>query len=142
MRVFLKKTFTGLVPVDDQAAKCIKRFGQGEIVKCEIKKPRNYEFHKKAFALFTLVFDNQERYDTLEDLLVEFKLRTGHYKEHITARGVMVYVPKSISFAQMEECDFQEFYSKAINVALKYFIPGSTREEIDRAVNEVLSFAA
>jgi hypothetical protein len=142
MKIYLRKTLKGLQPADDEAAKCIKRFAQGDTFECEIKKPRNYEFHKKAFALFTLVFDNQERYDTLEDLLVEFKLRTGHYKEHITARGVMVYVPKSISFAQMEECDFQEFYSKAINVALKYFIPGSTREEIDRAVNEVLSFAA
>ncbi len=136
MKIYLKKNLSKLEPADSEASEVLKKWKQGEVLSCDVKKPRNYEFHKKAFALFNLVYENQDRYNTLEDILTEIKLRTGHYQEHITVKGVVVYVPKSISFASMDETEFNVFYNKAVNIVLKYFIPDTTREELE---NEVAS---
>ena len=75
----------------------------------------------------------------MEDLLTEIKLKTGHYTEHITTKGIVVYIPKSISFAKMDELQFQMFYSKVIDVVLRDFLP-MDKNDLDSMVNEVLSF--
>jgi len=140
MKIYLKKILGGLAPADDEATEALKKYKVGAVVSAEIKKPRNYEFHKKAFALFQLIYENQEKYETMKDLLTEIKLRCGWYEEHVSMNGVVIYVPKSISFASMDDLEFSTFYDRAINVALKYFLVGSTKEEIDSWVNTILSF--
>jgi len=140
MKIYLKKILGGLAPADDEATEALKKYAIGTVVSAEIKKPRNYEFHKKAFALFSLIFENQEKYETMKDLLTEIKLRCGWYEEHLTMKGVVIYVPKSINFASMDDLEFSTFYSRAMNVALKYFLVGSTKEEIDSWINTILSF--
>jgi len=134
MKIYLKKNLSKLEPADDESSEVLRKWKQGDILSCEIKKPRNYEFHKKAFALFNLVFENQDKYDTVQDVLTEIKLRSGHYQEHITVKGVVIYVPKSISFVSMDEAEFNIFYNKAVNIVLKYFIPNTTREDLEKEI--------
>lgn len=134
MKIYLRKNLSKLEPADNEAIEALKKWKQGTVVRCEVKRPRNYKFHKKGFALFNLVFENQEKYETIEDLITEIKLRVGHYEEHITMKGVMVYVPKSISFGSMDEDEFNAFYNKAVNIVLKYFIPDTTREDLEHEI--------
>jgi hypothetical protein len=116
MEIFLTKTPDGLKPFSDTDYELLKKIKIGSTVKAEITKPRNIQFHKKFMALVRLVFDNQDLYDNIEDLLVEFKLKAGQYQEHITTKGKIVYVPKSISFGAMDEYAFGEFYTNALNI--------------------------
>lgn len=116
MEIFLVKSAFGLKPYGDTDAEMLAKIKANEIVRAEITKPRNILFHKKFMALVRLVFDNQEKYTTIEDLLVEFKLKAGHYTEHITTKGKIIYIPKSISFGAMDEYEFGEFYTKALNI--------------------------
>ena len=135
MEIFLVKTQSGvLAPFDDADAQRMAKIKTNEVVRAEITKPRNLLFHKKFMALVRLVFENQERYNSIEALLVEFKLKVGHYKEHITTDGKIVYVPKSISFSQMDEYEFNEFYNKALNVLGKIIKVDSEtlREQIEQ----------
>ena len=135
MEIFLVKTQSGvLAPFDDADAQRMAKIKTNEVVRAEITKPRNLLFHKKFMALVRLVFENQERYNSIEDLLVEFKLKVGNYKEHITTDGKIVYVPKSISFSQMDEYEFNEFYNKALNVLGKIIKVDSEtlREQIEQ----------
>ena len=135
MDIFLVKMQSGvLAPFDDADAQRMAKIKTNEVVRAEITKPRNLLFHKKFMALVRLVFENQERYNSIEDLLVEFKLKVGHYKEHITTDGKIVYVPKSISFSQMDEYEFNEFYNKALNVLGKIIKVDSEtlREQIEQ----------
>lgn len=113
-------------------------FKNGDIVQAEIKKPRNIRHHRKFFALVNFVMQNQEQYKNQEDLLVEIKLKTGHYQEHITTKGKLIYVPKSISFSKMDEHEFNLFYSKAIDVCIANFMTGMTPEEVNRQVDNIL----
>ncbi len=129
----MQKSLTGLKPAYDSDYELFKKITNGSIIKCVVTKPRNILFHRKFFALLNLVFLNQEKYENLEDLLIEIKLKTGHYKEHITTKGIMIYVPKSISFAKMDEYSFDKFYSKVLNILGKLINVNSDelREQVE-----------
>ena len=57
---------------------------------CDLRKARNPDHHRKGFALITLIFDSQEKYLTMEDLLIELKLMCGWYVEHVRSSGELV----------------------------------------------------
>ena len=100
---------------DEEAFESLKL---SNMYKCDIRRARNPDHHRKGFALIKLIFDSQEKYRTIEDLLVELKLQTGWYREHIRANGELIYVPKSISFADMDQLEFEAFYETLIDVAI------------------------
>ena len=93
----------------------------GNQYKVDARKARNPDHHRKGFALINVIFENQERYTTLEDMLVELKLKTGWYTEHIRTDGELIYVPKSISFADMDQTQFEEFYDRVTRIAIEEY---------------------
>lgn len=58
MDIFCKVTPCGLVPLHDSDLDLKKRLRVGSVVRCKVSNPRNYEHHKKFFALVRLTFDN------------------------------------------------------------------------------------
>lgn len=119
---FLAKFDSGyLIPYSEDSVREYEKLKAGQEYLVEVKQARNPGHHRKAMKLLTDVFNNQEKYDNFDDLLIEFKLCTGWYKEHITMKGQVVYTPKSISFSQMDQTAFEEFYSRAIDVAINRF---------------------
>lgn len=139
--IWLVKGVDGaLRPALEQDAERLKRFKAGDPFRAEIRKTRNGKHHRLGMGMLQWVFDNQDRYDVFEDFLVEIKLRTGHYREHITLKGKVVYVPLSISFEKMDEVEFGEWRSKAVNAVLKYFMPGMDEPEFESALNRVLGY--
>lgn len=139
--IFLRKRPDGLLEPDtDTSEQYIKSWKVNDVHRAEVRKPRNYEFHKKFFALVKVVYENQDRYDTMKDVLTEIKLRTGHYHEHVTLNGVIIYVPKSIAFANMDEFQFQQFYDKAIGIILKHFFPRVSEADLRGWVDEIIGF--
>lgn len=140
--IWLVKGVDGaLRPVLEQDGERLKRFKCGEPFNVSAKKPRNGKHHRLGMGMLQWVFDNQDRFDVFEDFLVEIKLRTGHYREHLTLRGVIIYVPKSISFEKMDEVEFGEWRSKAVSVVLKYFMPGMDAPEFESALSRVLAYS-
>ena len=135
----IKRDF-GFFPSSDSDFEVCKKFVEGEVYRCEIKKPRNIKFHRKFFALLQYVFENQDKYDNIEDLRVEIELKAGNYIEHITTKGKMVYIPKSLKFERMDNVEFENLYNKAIDVILKHFICGDTKENIENQVNIILGY--
>ena len=141
MKILLRKTHTGFEPDSDLDKERCSKIGFGNIVQAEIKQPRNIQFHRKYFALLNLAFQNQDKYEVFEDFRIEVQLKCGHYQEHITTKGQIVYVPKSVSFSSMDELQFGVLYEKAIDIILKHFLMGSTKEEIDKQVLQILDFS-
>ena len=134
-----KATINGIhciVPIDDQGSDFVKKMGQGDILPCKIWKPRNYGYHRKYMAMIKYLTKNCDKYNCDKAYIDELKLRTGHYDMHITSKGVQVPILKSMSFAKMDQVEFEKFFSKCIDVILQYFIPGN-RDDI---VNGVLNF--
>lgn len=140
--MMMKQADGRLAPSLEHDAEKLRRIKLGDIVECTIVKKRNGKHHRKAMALLQFLFDNQDRYDVFKDFLVEVKLRTGHYYEHITVKGTIMYLPKSIAYENMDQVEFDLWYNKVINAALKYFVKGMSRVELEKAVEVVMGFAS
>ncbi len=122
MKITLIKKLNGnFIPAYDSDYENAKKITINEPFEYEYKKPRNYKFHKKFFALLNLVYDNQERYVNIEHLRHDLIIEAGYYEIRYNFQGVEVYVPKSISFSKMDEIEFNELYSKCIDVIIEYF---------------------
>ena len=121
------------IPSSDKSIDKMSKIKIGEPFLMDYKPKRNYEFHKKGFALLNLIFENQDKYDTFEELRTEMVLKAGWYREHITTKGKLIYIPKSMSFAEMDEIEFAEIYSKFIDIALKHFVT-MDKQELEDAI--------
>ena len=135
MKITAIKQSNVLFIEDEKEQRFLTHFKNGECIVFEVKKNRNYQFHKKVFGLLNMVFENQDKYTNFEDFFVEVKLRTGHYKEHTTIKDTIMYIPKSVAFDEMDEVEFAQFFNKAIDFCLKHFAPN---EEMQ---NRIMMFA-
>ena len=144
MKINLKKSLIDgvlcLIPLDKMSFEDLNKTKNNTVFQCKLTRPRNYKFHRKFFALLSVVFDMQERYSNINDLRVEMELRAGSYDEHITIKGKIIYIPKSISFAKMTQQEFEKLYSKCIDVALQYFCKNLKRDELENVINAILKF--
>lgn len=138
--IHLIKSPAALHPSLDADAAIIAKWKTGDVIECQVRRPRNGRFHRKYFALLQVAFQNQETYETFEDFRMEVQLRAGHYHEHVTLKGTLVPVVDSVSFATCSEDDFSTLYDGALSVILRHFMRGSTEDEVNAAVEQILGF--
>ena len=146
MKIYLRK-IGNIYQVDSGDDTNIKN---GEIVSAEIKRPRNYKFHKKYFALLNYAYSvwepvsiehkgkvAEKSFDRFREDIV---ILAGYYETVVNIKGDVKAQAKSISFGKMEEYEFEQLYSKTIDVILKHVLDGYTREDIDRVIEEIIGF--
>lgn len=139
MDVVMCKRISSLIPVDDEGKEALDGIGQGELIKVKITKARNLKHHKKFFSMLNLVFDNQDKYPTLKHLLTAVKLEAGWYEdEAVDVNGKRSYLVKSISFAKMDQLEFDDFYMQAIAACCR-LLPHLNANDIEQ---EVIAYAA
>jgi len=121
MKFLVKKHFGNLIPVYNSDLEALKsaKLKENDIYEVDIKRKRNYEFHKKYFALINLCFDNQETFTEFEDLRNYLTMKAGYVKKIETGTGQMI-LPLSISFAKMDNIEFEQLYQKTIDVICKF----------------------
>lgn len=81
----------------------------------KVTHPRNYQFHKKFFALLNLGFSNQDFYKTFEEYRAIKTMQAGFFKLILTEKG-KVFLPESISFNAMDEIEFEQVYKKILDI--------------------------
>lgn len=121
MEIWVKNTFRGLIPMYDTDLDNKKKLKIDAEYLVKISMPRNIKFHRKMFALYNLVFQNQERYKVLDDLRRDITIEAGFYRERTNIYGEVIKEAESISFANMEEYVFSELYNRSLDVIVKYF---------------------
>lgn len=144
MDIICKVTHYGLIPMYDSDLEAKKHLKIGSVVKCKVSNPRNYEFHKKFFALVRLTFDNlpsvlAEKWgiNNEEDMLRRFKRDLGYYTSTINEFDEREIEYKSISFAAMEQYEFERFYYQCLDLVLHKYIKGIDKQDI---ITEIESF--
>lgn len=144
MDIFCKVTPYGLVPMYDSDLDLKKRLKLGTVVKCKVSNPRNYEHHKKFFALVRLTFDNLPCYlaetwkiHNEEDMLRRFKRDLGYYTTTRNERGECEIEYQSISFAAMEQYEFERFYNQCVDLVLHKYIKGIDKRDL---ITEIENF--
>jgi len=133
MEIYLKNTLHGLIPMYPSDYDEKKKLKIGETYKAVITRPRNYEFHKKFFALVNLGYENtslEMPFDVYRKYLIQ---KAGFFKTYATPKGTY-FEAESISFASMDKEAFEDLYSRVIDVVIKDI--GSTTEEIEMQLTE------
>lgn len=138
-RLYLVKTEGGdIIGYDARDAAYLANLEPGECIESDTRKARHPEHHKKFFALFDQAFRSQDKYEKAKDLMIALKLKAGWYDEHVTADGKLVYVPRSLSWASMDQEEFDKFYREAM-VALAEI---SNAEEVILEADEIIARAS
>lgn len=91
----------------------IQKWKDGKMVQIEVTAPRNIKFHRKFFAMLNIAFDNQDVYHNRAAFLDVIKYGIYHVKSIVMPNGQISYAPKSISFAKMDNSEFEKFYNSA-----------------------------
>jgi len=131
MELFVINTLSGLQPMYDSDLEEKKKLKLNQEYRAVITAPRNIDFHKKFFALINLGHQNtklQLPYDTYRSIMT---MRAGFVNIFETPKGIL-YLPKSISFASMNEIEFQDVYSRVLDQIIKDL--GTTSDEITKAL--------
>ena len=144
MELMLKRGLKGLEAADEESSEALRRIKIGSMVLCDVRRPRNLPQHKKFRALLNTVWQACGQWDTVEELHDEIKFLTGwvdrrRVVDHSTGEVLGEIVkPKSTSFSEMEQADFDQYMESAIRVICEKIVPGiddaALREEVLRHV--------
>ncbi|MES2073965.1 MAG: DUF1367 family protein [Pseudomonadota bacterium] len=79
----------------------------GEVAQVGTRIPRSTAFHRRHMALEQAVFDAQQRFAEFEQFRNWLKIGAGHVNWVPGAKGGIVPLPKSISYAELDDAAMQ-----------------------------------
>jgi hypothetical protein len=95
----------------------LRRIKVGQVVRADVVVPRNLRHHRKFFALLNLVWAATDQWESVEDLLIELKVRLGVVRDVVLREsGEVVKVVGSISFGSMDQAEFDAFFEKSLRL--------------------------
>ena len=155
MRLLMTKTQQqALVPFDDMAREAVAKLKPGAGVFVEMKRVRNIRFHRKFFALLNLAFELWEPEQktwkghaltkNFERFRDDITILAGHYEAVFDINGNVKLKPKSISFANCDEDEFERVYKGVLDVVWDKILKQAnyeSPEDVDRVVNQLLAYS-
>jgi len=154
MKCLMVRGGNTLVPSDDVARDLVGKIKPGDGVWVDIKRPRSLPFHKKFFALLNLGFDHWEPEEaTYKGQVIQkdfdrfrgdILILSGHYDAVFDINGNVKLKPKSISFSNCDEDEFNSVYQQVLTVIWSRLLKQAnyeSPEEVDRVVNQLMSYA-
>lgn len=78
---------------------------------------RNADFHRKAFALLNLMFENQDGYKNIEPFRQVITIRAGFAEIAPDENGEMRAFADSWSFEKMPQEKFEKLYKSLLDIA-------------------------
>lgn len=125
----------------------------GEFATVEFVIPRNSKFHRKFFSMLHFAFDSWEpkrKFKTykgrpvaknFERFREDVLILSGFSEQTFDLRGNMKLKAVSISFASMDDAEFERVYSAVATVILENVLTSySGREELDRVVDKMMGY--
>jgi hypothetical protein len=112
--LFLRRVGNSLVPDGDESIVEFVGLPFGKPMRCEVKQPRNGAFHRLYWALCARIAGGiRADAENISDVL---KIATGHYTTIRSKSYGEIRVPKSISFAAMDNQAFGKFFEECVRV--------------------------
>jgi len=140
MRAFFQKRPDGtLCPADDAGAEILQGLKVGAFVAVEVTRPRNIQHHRLYWALCSHIAQaiGADR-ENVSDVI---KLRTGHCTI-VQTKTERVRLPRSISFAKMDQAEFRQFFERCVRVVCEEFLPHQRPSELIREIEQMIGAAA
>lgn len=84
----------------------------GEMVNIEMVFPRSGPFHRRHMAIEQAVYNAQERFTDFEQFRIWLKIGAGWVDWAPGAKGGIVPLPRSISYAKADEEEFHQYHDQ------------------------------
>lgn len=124
------RTDAGLYPVNDVATERLRRIPKGSIVVARIRQPRSIEHLRKYWAMVDLV---ARAMDWSSKVASDVIKTLAGYAVRIDVEGFgIVSSTESIAIESMDQLEFEAFYNRAVDAAVR--ITGASREDISREI--------
>jgi len=114
-----------LIPANDMEEEKLKKFKNHEMFQIAIKNERNWKFHKKVIMFFLFCFEywvsNNKYTDEstdFDEFRYELTILAGFKKVIWKIDGSFECKAKSISYAKMQQEEFESLYSALIQAAM------------------------
>lgn len=128
MKLWLHNTISGLIPLYPSDMDEKRKLHLGFDYECEIKNPRNYQYHKRFFALLNVGWENSKLKMPFETYRHYITMKAGYFKTYQTPKGIF-YEAESISFARKSQDQFEQIYSDVLDKIIEDI--GATKPEIE-----------
>lgn len=92
----------------------LTRMEPGEIAQAEMVFPRSSPYHRRHMAIEAAVFDAQERFDDFDMFRDWLKIGAAWVVWVPGAKGGIVPLPKSISYAKADQAEFERYHEAVI----------------------------
>lgn len=134
-KAFFRRTLAGLAPDDERAQDALRGVAIGAVVAVEVTRPRNLQHHRLYWALCTKIANAIDV--TPENVSDVLKLRTGHF-ETVQTKSGPVHLPRSISFAKMDQAEFREYFERCCRVVSMEWLPHMSAKQVQAEVLEMM----
>lgn len=139
MKGVWRKTIGGLKPADALAEEVYQSLPLNCEVMADVTRSRNLGHHRKFYALAKLIRDNQDHYKTTDDVVDALKIAVGHCYPVEYRPGNWMVKTKSISWAKMDQSQFNEFWNGVVSVVITKFLPGVDSEALEAEILTMVS---
>ena len=90
-----------------------------------------------------MILDNTEMFRSKEQISDYLKIRTGHSTSIVAKKtGEIFHVANSISFDELDEAAFAEFWQRVCDVVVEDLLPGITESELNYEIQKLVGLAA
>lgn len=94
---------------------CLMRLEPGEMVEISTVQPRLGWYHRKHFAMEQALFEAQDRFEEFESFRAWLKVGAGHVDWFPGPKGGVIPVPRSVSYAKLEQGAMEQFHNDAVD---------------------------
>lgn len=135
-----------LIPSLDNDAEIIAKWPTFEPLKVKITRPRNGRHLRKYMALMQFAFQQWEpepdgpAVKDFDNFRADVLIEMGYCRYVFTIEGGVVKQAKSISFANMDQDEFNRLYSDTITYLVGKFLNGYTKQDLEQVVDQILGF--
>lgn len=150
-----------LVPAHETDQDAIKKLPNGQPVRVKVTQIRNIDHHRKYFALLNYAFDVWEppqlsasdmqkavRFNIMptdieknfDRFRKDIAILCGFYDTTVRVNGDLQLEAKSISFAKMDQHEFEKLYDSTIDVIVKHVLNNYTGDQLREVVDQVMEF--
>ena len=118
-----RKTLSGYAPHSDAAKMAWAKGKPGELVKMDVKRPRNLAHNALYWVILGMVVKNSEPLDRPEELHLAIKAALGFGKWVDVGGSRQLFIENSTSFSAMSQVEFDKFFNDAMQVIDRYWLP-------------------
>lgn len=136
--IWLQRRLGHLVPANAQSAELLAALPADKWMLATIRMPRNVKHHRKYWALLQAVFPHQTTWPTMKSFHRQIKKAMGFGEWVEAENGKKEFIEDSISFASMDQTEFEQLYARLVELILTKVLPNVNSEDLEREVQDIL----